>query len=111
MRDTTELEGAIIASLLLNDSQVADVIRLLSSDQFYSDAAKDAFEAIHSLWCQEMPIDAILLNAELSKKFSPDYVRECGAYSFTEPANPRNLIAYVNMLLEIRHEEQLKSNN
>ena len=60
-----EMEESIIASCLIDDKAVPDIIDLLSPDDFYRSSNKKIFQAITDLANQKEPIDLISLTEKL----------------------------------------------
>jgi replicative DNA helicase len=63
-----EAEQSVLGSMLLSPDAIADVIEILSEDDFYKSAHTTIYEAIRSLYSRGDPVDAITLVEQLKRE-------------------------------------------
>jgi replicative DNA helicase len=61
-------EESVLGGMLLSKDAIADVVQLLSEDDFYRPAHRLVFNAIADLYGQGEPADAITVSAELGRR-------------------------------------------
>jgi len=104
MRDTTDLELAIVGSIMLDDTDAIMVVTRLEEGYFRSHLAQMIFKAIAKLVSRDMPIDAILVSSIIIR--DDQGVDEGDIYEVASKApNPKNISAYVFELICHREED------
>ncbi|CAA6804204.1 MAG: Replicative DNA helicase (EC, partial [uncultured Campylobacterales bacterium] len=114
----TNIERALLSSILFDPSIFEDVAAILNSDDFYLQVHKDIFSAMLTCERQELPLDEEFISKELrkSKKFDEDtiidiistnaisnvsaYTKEIKEYSVK-----RGLLTFANQIKEIVADE------
>ena len=59
-------EGAVIASMLMDNNMIAQVMEILTADDFYHEDIRCLFAGINELWGDEQVVDAIILRSHLN---------------------------------------------
>ncbi|MFW5705668.1 MAG: replicative DNA helicase, partial [Bacteroidota bacterium] len=73
-----DLEEAVLGALLLEQNALSEVIDILKTEVFYTDAHQKIFSAIHDLFQKQQPVDLLTVTHELKAKGELDMVG--GAY-------------------------------
>ena len=74
-----EAEKSVLGSILLDNDVFFKVSEFIGPDDFYSKANKEIFNAMMSLYRQDIPIDMLTVTEELSKRKS---LEACGGRSY-----------------------------
>ena len=62
-----EAEQTVLASILLDQKAISEVLSVLNSKDFYKDEHKFIFEAMKKLWEENLPIDAVTVFEKLKE--------------------------------------------
>lgn len=97
-----EAEQRVLASALIDHVAVEKVINLLSAEDFYFEANKEIFDCIKQVHMQNVPVDALTVTEELSKRGKIDYV---GGFEYLANLTDniitsKNVEAYCNIIRE-----------
>ncbi|WP_373897232.1 replicative DNA helicase [Haloimpatiens sp. FM7315] len=79
MPHNIEAEQAVIGSMLIDKSSIAEATETLKSEDFYKDAHKIIFSSIYELFQKDTPIDMITLIEHLRAN---DRLEGCGGVSY-----------------------------
>ena len=102
MPQNLEAEMSVLGVTFLTKDALEKVCEELTSDMFYSDANKYIFEAIKSLYDNNIPIDVTTLKEELDKKKllnavgGVEYISEV----IDSVATPSNIDFYIKIVKE-----------
>src|SRR4029077_5759133 len=69
-----DAERAVLGSILINNNAFYRVVTLIDSEDFFRDAHRSIFAAMHTLADQSREIDLLTLKEELSKRVQLDQV-------------------------------------
>jgi len=104
LRDTTDLELAIVGSIMLDDTDALMVVTRLEEGYFSSHLAQIIFRAIAKLVSRDMPVDAILVSSIIIRDDHGLGVEDIYEVASKAP-NPKNISAYVFELICHREED------
>ena len=100
--NSVEAEKSVLSSMLQENHAVQLAVEMLVKDDFYQPSHREIYDAMIALNLQQMPIDLMTVQAELSRRGTLDgiggniYLVELYGYA---PATA-NVKAYIQMVLE-----------
>ncbi len=119
-----EAEASILATILLDNSTLLDVLELLSPEDFYKTAHQKIFEAVTELFARNEPVDLVTLTNRLREK---DQLEDVGGAAYLarlidevpaavnvvhyariirDKSSLRRLISRANEILKLCYEDQ-----
>ncbi len=100
-----EAEAAVLGSMLIDKNAISHAVEGLNHDAFYSDANKEIFEAIVTLYDNNEAVDIVTLIEQLKKKNVLD--KTGGPAYITELANTIPTAANIGHYTKIVREKHL----
>jgi replicative DNA helicase len=74
-----EAERSVLGSMLRDNGVISDVVNIVHTQSFYSDAHQKIYDAINSIWNKAQPVDLILLAEELKQR---GHLEDVGGYGY-----------------------------
>src|SRR6266702_7005099 len=100
-----DIERAVLGSMLIDESVVAEVLSTLNPPDFYLDSHRQIFAAIKTLSDQKAPIDPLTV-ADWLKKAGHD-VSSGSLLSFNDVALPGHARRHAEVILETARKRKL----
>lgn len=72
--NSVEAEQSVLGSMLLDREAIIIVLEILKGSDFYKEAHREIFEAMHGLFDRNEPVDLITLTEELKKQGTLDAI-------------------------------------
>lgn len=98
-----DAEAAVIGSVLISPEIIGDVMLRVMQDDFLHPEYRHLYQAIHALWMQRKPVDAVTVLAEAGDAYR-DLIRQAMAVTPTAA----NWTAYADILVEQTRLARLK---
>jgi DnaB-like helicase N terminal domain/AAA domain len=95
-----EAEQSVLGAVLLENESIEEANRVVVAEDFYRESHREIFKAMQQLWRDKVPIDAITLTAELTRRRrleqigGPAYLAELASVVPTA----RNIAHYSNIV-------------
>ena len=102
----TELEKAVLGSVLIDKNAFIEISDILTSEMFYKDSNKLIFEACYDLFNENNPIDILTVTQKLKKKGNLELVG--GAYAVSEISNSINFSQNIETHARIIYEKYIQ---
>jgi replicative DNA helicase len=67
-----DAEKSVLGAVMLDESALRDVLEVLKSDDFYSDAHREIYRAVEEMCIRSVPVDTLTVSDELKRRKSLD---------------------------------------